>query len=169
MRATVPRQVKRKRSVFRARKKGKKAMSKRGIVQVAKRIVASAMNRTVETKQSVHHLNSANIVNDGMTIVDSGLFHTTQGTSDPMATDTLNRIGDEVNLRGLSVRFIVEMPVYMSDVTYRAMIIKSAKGDTPQLATLYNNISPCKILDTINTERFTVIFSKTFKITALPQ
>lgn len=83
-----------------------------------------------------------------------------------MVTDTLNRIGDEVNLRGLSVRFMVDLALNQSDVTFRAMIIKSAKGDTPTIGTLFNGLSPCKLLDNINTERYTVVFSKTFKITA---
>jgi hypothetical protein len=136
------------------------------MARVAKRIVASAMSRTVETKQSSHNIETRNILHDEIALIDSGLFKTTQGISDPMNTDSLNRIGDEVNIRGLSIRFILEMPVYMSDVTYRAMIIKSAKGDVPQMATLWNGLSPCKILDTINTERFTVVYSKTFKILA---
>jgi len=99
-------------------------------------------------------------------VIDSGLFNTSQGDTDPMTLDTLNRTGDEVNLRGLSLRFLLEMHQSHSDVTFRAMIIKSAKGDTPTLATLFNGLSTCKILDQINTERYSVIYSKTFKMTA---
>lgn len=91
---------------------------------------------------------------------------TTQGTTDPMVTDSLNRIGDEINVRGLSVRFMLDMALNQSDVTFRAMIIKSAKGDTPTITTLFNGLSPCKLLDNINTERYSVVFSKTFKMTA---
>ena len=95
------------------------------------------------------------------------MFNTSQGTSDPMvATDTLNRVGDEINLKGLSLRFLLEQQVYLSDVTYRCMIIKSAKGDTPTLGTLFMGLSTCKVLDHINTERYSVVYSKTLKITA---
>jgi len=83
-----------------------------------------------------------------------------------MTSDSLNRIGDEINVRGLSVRFMMDMALNHSDVTFRAMIIKSAKGDTPTIDTLFCGLSPCKLLDNINTERYSVVFSKTFKMTA---
>jgi len=120
----------------------------------------------VETKQSVHKQDTANILHNRITVIDSGLFNTSQGDTDPMTLDTLNRTGDEVNLRGLSIRFLLEMHQAHSDVTFRAMIIKAAKGDTPTLATLFTGLSTCKILDQINTERYSVIYSKTFKVTA---
>jgi hypothetical protein len=96
-------------------------------------------------KDSITILKLEIFLHDEISIIDSALFKTTQGTTDPMNTDSLNRVGDEVNLRGISIRFILEMPVYMSDVTYRAMIIKSAKGDVSQMATLWNGLSPCKL------------------------
>lgn len=83
-----------------------------------------------------------------------------------MITDSLNRIGDEINVRGLSVRFMMDMALNHSDVTFRAMIIKTAKGDVPTIDTLFCGLSPCKLLDNINTERYSVVFSKTFKMTA---
>lgn len=123
----------------------------------------------METKQSNHTVATSNIYHNKIAIIDTNLFATTQGITDPMVSDTANRIGDEINVRGLSVRFMLDMALNQSDVTYRAMIIKSAKGDTPTIDTLFNGLSPCKLLDNINTERYTVVFSKTFKMVARNQ
>jgi len=129
-------------------------------------VVRQAIARTVETKQSNHTVATTPIYHNKIAIIDTNLFVTTQGTTDPMTNDAANRIGDEINIRGLSVRFMVDMALNHSDVTFRAMIIKSAKGDTPTIDTLFNGLSPCKLLDNINTERYSVVFSKTFKMTA---
>lgn len=133
---------------------------------VAKRVVQQAIARTVETKQSNHTVATTNIYHNKIAVIDTNLFVTTQGTTDPMTNDAANRIGDEINVRGLSVRFMLDMALNHSDVTFRAMIIKSAKGDTPTIDTLFNGLSPCKLLDNINTERYSIVFSKTFKMTA---
>ncbi len=45
-------------------------------------------------------------------------------------------------------------------------VIKKAKGDTCDRSTFFTGLSGNKMIDTINTERFTVIKSKTFKIQA---
>lgn len=124
------------------------------------------MARNIETKSSNHTVATTNVTHNRISIIDAGLFNTSQGDQDNMLTDTLNRTGDEINLRGISLRFLLEMQQSHSDVTYRCMLIKAAKGDTPTLATLFTGLSPCKILDQINTERFSVVYSKTFKQTA---
>lgn len=129
-------------------------------------MVRQAIARTVETKQSNHTVATTSIYHNKIASIDTNLFATTQGTTDPMTSDTANRIGDEINIRGLSVRFMLDMALNQSDCTFRAMIIKSAKGDTPTIDTLFNGLSPCKLLDNINTERYSVVFSKTFKMTA---
>ena len=46
------------------------------------------------------------------------------------------------------------------------MSLKSAKGDTPTTANLFNNLSTCKVIDTMNTERFTILQPKVFKLRA---
>jgi hypothetical protein len=76
------------------------------------------------------------------------------------------RIGDEIMLRGLSLKFMVELNERFSDVTFRLFVIRSAKGDTPTRTTLFNGVSGNKMIDTFNSERFTRLFSKTFKVVA---
>jgi hypothetical protein len=46
------------------------------------------------------------------------------------------------------------------------MIVKSAKGDTPAQSTLFNGVSGNKMMDALNTERFTIIYQKYVKMTA---
>jgi hypothetical protein len=58
-----------------------------------------------------------NLLHNTIRVVDSGLFATTQGVTDPNDLATNNRIGDEVNIRGLSIKFLMEMPINLSDVT----------------------------------------------------
>lgn len=140
--------------------------SGRKIAKIARSVVRKAISRNIETKQSNHTVATSNIYHNKILIIDTNLFATTQGTSDPMVADSANRIGDEINVRGVSIRFMMDMALNHSDVTYRAMIIKSAKGDQPTIDTLFNGLSPCKLLDRINTERYSVVYSRTFKMTA---
>ncbi len=58
------------------------------------------------------------------------------------------------------------MPLCYSDVTYKIMIIKAAKGDVPTTNTLFNGLTTCKLLDNFNKERYSVVYSKTLKMTA---
>jgi len=51
-------------------------------------------------------------------------------------------------------------------VTFRLFVVRSAKGDTPNTSTLWNRASGNKMLDTFNTKRFTILFSKYVKLTA---
>ena len=48
------------------------------------------------------------------------------------------------------------------------MFIKSAKGDTPTTDTLFNGQSGNKMMDTINTERYSVISQMFFKMKSNP-
>ena len=45
-------------------------------------------------------------------------------------------------------------------------MIRSAKGDDPDRSTLFNNVSGNKMIDTFNKERYTIMYSKNFKLTA---
>lgn len=53
------------------------------------------------------------------------------------------RVGDDVNLRGVSCKMMLELSVGYSNVTVRIMIIKSAKGDTPTRDTLFSGRTRC--------------------------
>jgi len=76
------------------------------------------------------------------------------------------RIGDKITLSGVSFTMMLELNERYSDVTYRMFIVRSAKGDTPTSATLWNGCSGNKMLDTFNTERYSILFSKYVKMTS---
>ena len=62
---------------------------------------------------------------------------------------------------------MLELNERYSDVSYRIMLVKSARGDNPNTSGVFwNGLSGNKMLDTINTERYTIIFSKWGKIKA---
>lgn len=83
-----------------------------------------------------------------------------------MNTNTSNRLGDEIMLKGVSLKGMVELNERFSDVTIRILVVKCAKGDTPTRATLFTGTSGNKMLDTLNTERYTVIAQKFVRLKA---
>jgi len=76
------------------------------------------------------------------------------------------RIGDQINLVGVTFAMMLEWNERYSNVTFRLMVIRSAKNDTPTNDTLWQGASGNKMLDTFNTERFTVLYTKYIKMVA---
>jgi len=128
-------------------------------------VVKRVLNKKLETKKSnTTSTDGTNISHNSFVNVDNKVLATTQGTSDPVNQSTNNRIGDEIDLKGISFRFMLENNHRYSETTFRILIVKSAKGDTPTTATLFNGLSGNKMMDTLNNERYTVIFSKYVKV-----
>lgn len=129
------------------------------------RAVRTYLNKQIETKQSnTTSTDGLLISHNSFQYVDSNILITTQGITDPNNSNTANRIGDEINLRGVAFKFMLENDVRYPDVTFRIMVIKSAKGDVPTTATLFNGLSGNKMMDTFNKERYTLLFSKYVKV-----
>jgi len=76
------------------------------------------------------------------------------------------RIGDKISLSGVSFKTMLELNERYSDVTFRMMVVRSAKGDIPDGNTLWQGNLGNKMLDTFNTERYSVIFTKYVKMRA---
>lgn len=93
-------------------------------------------------------------------------FNTTQGTADPSDRNSAVRIGDQINVKGMKIVAFFENALQRPKVFYRIMLIRCAKGDTIDRTTLFKNDSDNKMIDCINTERFTVIAQKRFNIYA---
>jgi len=53
-----------------------------------------------------------------------------------------NRIGDKVTLVGVKFTMMFELNERYSDVTFRLMVVRSVKGDTPTAATLWQGDTP---------------------------
>lgn len=129
------------------------------------RAVRSYLNKKIETKRS--NLTSSDLTDishNSFVSVDSTVLATSQGTTDPTAGNSNNRIGDEINLKGVAFKFMLENNHRYSDTTFRILVVKSAKGDTPTSATLFNGLSGNKMMDTLNSERYTVLFSRYVKV-----
>jgi len=129
------------------------------------RAVKAYLNKKIETKQSqITSTDGQEITHNSFQYVDSNILITTQGVNDPNTASTNNRIGDEIDLKGVAFKFMLENNVRYPDVTFRIMVIKSAKGDVPTTATLFNGLSGNKMMDTFNKERYTLLFSKYVKV-----
>ena len=92
-------------------------------------------------------------------------MQTNNGTMD-LENNLGNRIGDKITLSGVSFTMMLELNERYSDVTFRMFVVRSAKGDTPTSSTLWMGASGNKMLDTFNTERFSILFSKYVQIKA---
>jgi hypothetical protein len=147
---------------------GPPAKKFKNVIKAAQAAAKAVFNRNVESKRTVHTASDGlEIAHNNFITLDGNLLECTQGTADPMNNSSIaSRIGDEISLKGISIKFMVEMNERYSDVTFRMFIVKKAKGDTCDRSTFFSGTSGNKMIDTINTERFTVIKSKTFKMTA---
>ena len=129
-------------------------------------VVRRTINKKIETKSGIRpFIDGTEISHNDFVVVDSDPLATTQGTTDNESSQG-TRIGDKVQLVGLSFKGMLELNERYSDVTFRIMFIKSAKGDTPNTSSMWQNISGNKMLDNFNNERFTLIAQKWIKIKA---
>jgi hypothetical protein len=48
-----------------------------------------------------------------------------------------HRVGDEINLKGISFKFMLEINERYSDVTTRITLVCTTRGDTPAIVNLF--------------------------------
>lgn len=135
----------------------------KGFAKAVKRV----MYKSIETKKTVHvNDQRANILHNDLVVLDSAPLKTSQGTGDPNVSGTMaNRVGDEVTPVGLSIKFMTVLDPRQQQVFYRWMLIRGPFGDIPTKATLFTGATNNKRLDSINTERWTIVAQKYFKAT----
>lgn len=92
-------------------------------------------------------------------------FSLAQGADDAM-NGVGQRIGDAVNVRGLMIKGFFENALERPKVYYRVMLIRGAKGETFSRDTIFKNASQNKMIDQVNTERFSVVAQKIFNISS---
>lgn len=131
----------------------------------------SRLERTIETKEGLRTFSGGKNIaiqhNNIYTLTNSLLF-TNYGTGDPMAGVGL-RIGDRICFRGVAIKLMLQNQAERPKVFYRVMVIKSAKGDAPTRATLFKGLTGDpgnKMIDQINTERYTIIAQKSLNCVA---
>lgn len=131
----------------------------------------SRLTRMIETKESSRRSpanvslfhNAVYVVQDTVTTSNMNPFVMEYGTGDPMSTGG-QRVGDRVSIRGLMIQMFLENALSRPKVYYRFMVIRAAKGDVPTRATLFKGCSDNKMIDQINTERFSIVATKRFNI-----
>lgn len=131
----------------------------------------SRLESMIETKEGqwtsannigIEHNNVKTITKDDTGVLNP--FQSVQGTGDPMNKDGMARVGDKVSIKGMLVKGMVEGALSRSRVYFRIMLIRAAKGDTINRSTLFKGKSDNKMLDQINTERFTVVWQRIFNV-----
>lgn len=140
---------------------------KTSIPKMVSRQINRALNKNIETKQSIFSsTDGIEIRHNNFVTLTSQLLATSQGVQDPPHGNIANRIGDAINLRGVSLKMMVELRELYSDVTFRLMVVKASRGDIPDRTNLFVGQSGNKMLDAFNNERFTMLYQKYFKIKA---
>ena len=142
-------------------------MAAKKIQSLVRKQIAANNKKHLEVKQAVSTVTDGQqIQHNNFQTLDAHLLETSQGVKDPNTSHTECRIGDQITLRGCKIKMMVELNERYSDVTFRLLVVKCAKGDTPTRATLFTGLSGNKMIDTINKERYNVLFQKYFKIKA---
>jgi len=92
-------------------------------------------------------------------------FITVNQAGDPM-NGTGGRIGDKITVKGCMIKAFMENSLGRSKVYYRMMLLKGAKGETFDRSTIFKGDVNNKMIDQVDTERFTIVAQKTFTISA---
>jgi len=122
------------------------------------------LNSMIETKETVQ-VTGTNISLPHNNIHETGInpFALNIGASEPMS-GTGQRIGDKISVKGMLIKGFFENALNRSRVHYRVMLVRGAKGEGFNRANLFKQIVGNKIIDQMNTERFTIVASKKFTI-----
>lgn len=130
-------------------------------------IVKKELNKRMETKQANTSSNdSIPVPHNAFVNLDPGLLHTSPGGSDPNGLSIGARVGDEINLKYVSCKMMIQLNERYSDATYRIIVVRTPRGDVPTTAKLFNGLSANKMIDTLNYERYTICYQKFGKIKA---
>lgn len=87
------------------------------------------------------------------------------GADEPMGGNSGSRIGDQITIKGLAIRGMVENAFSRAKVYFRIMLVKCPRGVTPDRASpLFKGCSSNKMIDTVNTEKFTILWQKIFNV-----
>lgn len=154
------------------RKMAKKYKTTPKKAAVAAKTIQAAVRRvlfkTAESKNSQSSVNDNTAIghNSFVNVSQNNILYTSQGTADPENNNIGGRIGDQIVLTKVECRGMLELDQRYSDVSYRIMVIKSARGDTPTNSTMWRGISGNKMLDDFNYERYSIIYQKFGKLTS---
>jgi len=124
------------------------------------------LNRMIETKESAQTQTVATALpHNNVALMSINPFVTSFGTGDQMA-GTGNRIGDSISVSGVLIKGFLENSLSRPHVHYRIWLLRGAKGESFTRSTIFKGIVDNKIIDQMNTERFTVLAHKRLTINA---
>jgi len=131
----------------------------------------STIDRSIETKEAAYRITNVQLPHNNVTVFNNSAgtvfnpFQMGQGAQDYMGLGG-DRVGDKIQVKGLLFKFFVEASLGRSKCYFRFMLIKCAKGDTIDRGTLFKQVSGNKVIDQINTERFTIVSQKVLNVSA---
>lgn len=129
------------------------------------------LTRMIETKEGtwktapnveLRHNNTTLLNNT--TGASLNIFQSTQGAGDPMQAGVMNRIGDQISVKGVKIVSFFENALQRAKVHYRLMLLKGPRGAPFNRADIFKNDSDNKMIDCLNTEKYTIIAQKRFNI-----
>lgn len=143
---------------------------------VLTRTVTSRVNklyRMIETKEQSRKSNlnvalahnNVYVVVDGVTGGSLNPFQMGNGAEDIMGTGG-TRVGDQISIKGVMVKGFFENALARPKTYYRVMLLRGAKGETFDRSSIFKGDSNNKMIDQVNTERFTIVAQKIFNINA---
>lgn len=137
--------------------------------QLSKKV--NALYRMIETKEGcIQTGNEIGLFHNNIRVLVNSVgaelnpLFTQQGTGDPMGPNNANRLGDRITVRGLSIRAMFELPLGRAKTHFKIFLVKKARNDTLDRSTFFRGDTDNKMLDLINTERYTIVASKYFTI-----
>jgi len=151
-----------------------KKAAKRGTTGYAGIMRASTLNkrvqrieRTIETKEACQYpgIGNLQLQHNEIRFLINPFGDINQGTGDPMGIGG-NRIGDKISIKGCYFVGMLQNTAGRPKVYYRLMLVKYAKGDTPTTANMFKGCSQNKMIDQVNTERFSILAQKTVTVTS---
>lgn len=134
----------------------------------------NTLYRMIETKESCRSspVNTGIVHNNLIVVGDQAaggalnFFRMQQAAGDPMQAGDGHRIGDQISVRGVLIKGFVENALGRPKVYYRVMVLRGAKGETFTRDTIFKNSCGNKMLDQVNTERFSILAQQTFNVSA---
>jgi hypothetical protein len=125
----------------------------------------SALTRTIETKEGTRRIVALELPHNNLVVFDLNPFLSSNGSAEDMVANTMERIGDQITVKGLLIKFFIETSLQRSNVHFKFFLVKMAKGDTLNRANFFKGAASNKMIDQVNTERFSVLASKMVRVT----
>lgn len=148
--------------ISKRRFKPRRKFSRRRPSGMARRV--NQLYNMIETKENAwHSASNQHLAHNNVWVVNNSLgvplnpFALSVGPADAQGANGGQRVGDRITIKGLLIKVFLENAIGRSKVWYRLMVVKAAHGDTIDRTTLFKGEANNKMLDQVNTERFSIV------------